>query len=361
MIEIRKFEGLQIETDEGYKDFDGLACLGEQDLLTFTLEDNSTISVTYHHVFVIDDLEVEACELNIGEVLESQNCYKTIINIETGKKELVFDVLEVKDTHRYFANNILNHNCKFIGSTNTLIDSEVLERLETIDPIDTKWNGILQIFEHPIPNAFYIMGIDSSEGIGHDYAVIQILKINSELDIEQVAVFRTNTLEISKFAQISVSISEYYNNANMMIENNGVGSLVADIIWNDHECDAIINCDAKGLGIRATKKTKLNANLLLKRYLESHWLKLVDRQTIYELSLYEEIKPNIYQSPEYAHDDSVTSLLWALYFVTTELFDGKNVGIKSIEDKFKIDDRWDSDAPIVFTDQDADDPNFDDD
>lgn len=353
MIEIRKFDNLQIETDQGFKDFDGLARIRDQFLIKFTFEDKTNISVTYHHEFMINGTKVEACDLIEGEVLESRNEFKKIIKIEILKeKEDVFDVLEVKDIHRYYVNDILSHNCKFIGSSNTLIDSDVLERMETQDPIDTKWNGVFQIYEHPVPDALYILGIDSCEGTGMDYGVVQVLKINSEYDVDQVAMFRHNTIEVSKFSQICISISEFYNNAYMMIENNGVGALVANMIWNEYEYDYIINCDKKGLGIRSTKKSKLAANLLLKRYAENGWLGIRDKQTQYELSLYEEVKPNVFQAPEYSHDDCVTSLLWALYFITTEFFDGKSLGVKNIDDKFKIDNQWDNDAPVVFTDQD---------
>jgi hypothetical protein len=70
MIEIRKFDNLQIETDQGFKDFDGLARIRDQFLIKFTFEDKTNISVTYHHEFMINGIKVEACDLIEGEVLE---------------------------------------------------------------------------------------------------------------------------------------------------------------------------------------------------------------------------------------------------------------------------------------------------
>lgn len=360
MVDIKKFEGLQIETDIGFVDFEGIAKLPEQYLLKIIFEDDTFIEVTYHHEFVIDGFKIEACNLIEGEVLESQNKIFKVIKeiIEVEKPEEVYEVLEVKGIHRYFVNNILSHNCKFIGSTNTLIDSDVLERINTKEPIDTKWTGIFQVFEHPIKGVLYILGIDAAEGIGKDYSVIQVLKITKEHDVEQVAIFRCNTIEITKFAQICIEVSRFYNDAYMMIENNGVGDVLAKAIWNDHECDLILNCDKKGLGIKSTKRTKAAGNLLLKRYMESYWLKVYDKRTVQELSQYEEVKPGIYSAPQHAHDDCVTSLIWALYFVITEFFDGKSLEVKSVEDRFKIDNVWDNDKPIIFTDQDYDSMEF---
>ena len=90
------------------------------------------------------------------------------------------------------------------------------------------------------------------------------------------------------------NIRIYYSK---MIENNDIGALVAEKIWYDYECDRIINVDKKGLGVRATRKTKLAGNLMLKRYMENGWINIVDRRTIYELSRYEEVTPNVGHSP----------------------------------------------------------------
>ena len=116
-----------------------------------------------------------------------------------------------------------------------LIEGEVLERIETRDPIATKWNGVFEIWEEPEENVMYMLGVDPSEGTGNDNSCVQVLKINSEFDIKQVAVYRNNMIEPYNFAQICISISEYYNGCYMMVENNNVGQIVADAIWWDFE------------------------------------------------------------------------------------------------------------------------------
>ena len=100
-----------------------------------------------------------------------------------------------------------------------------------------------------------------------------------------------------------------------MVESNDVGEATCDAIWYEYENENLMNCDKKGLGIRSTKSTKKYANLLLKRYMESGWMKLVDERTLYELSRYEEIRPNVFGAGRKDHDDCVTSLLWSLYYV----------------------------------------------
>jgi len=348
--EMVKFKDLQIKTPEGWKDFDGIAKLPDQSLFKFMLEDGKFIIVNLNHNFSQNNIPIKARNLVEGECIDTKDGLKKIKNIEYVGEGDVYDVLEVSEIHKYLSNGIVNFNCKFLGSSNTLIEGDTLEQIDTIDPIVTKWSGLLQIYELPQPNKLYIMGVDTSEGTGNDFSVIQILRIDEEFKVEQVAVYKCNTIDVSKFAQVCCSVSEYYNNAFMMIENNGVGSILANIIWHEYEYDYILNCDKTGLGIRSTKKSKLSGNLLLKRYLEEGWLILHDKATVYELSLYEEVKPDVYRCGTYEHDDHVTSLIWALYFLITSFFDGKSMGVKAVDDKYKIQGTWDDETPIVIFD-----------
>lgn len=241
---------------------------------------------------------------------------------------------------------------KFLGSSNTLIDGDLLERVEIKQPIDMKWNGLMLIYEHPKPDGFYILGIDTSKGTGRDYSVVQVLKIESEFDIKQVAMYRCNKIMPYDFAQICIEISKYYNEAYMMIENNDIGASCADVIWYTFEYDKILNCDPKGIGVRATRKSKLAGNMLLKRYMENGWLEISDTQTLNELSRYEEVTPDVFSAKHGETDDCVMSLLWGLYFLTTTFYDGKTNDVKTIDPKFKMDaPNHDEDRPIMIFDE----------
>lgn len=236
--------------------------------------------------------------------------------------------------------------CDFLGSAQTLVDANILQRMNIREPVELKIGKYLSVYEQPIEGVMYILGVDTAKGLGKDYSCVQVIKINSEHDIDQVAVYRNNMIDPKDYSQVVISISEYYNNAYIMLENNDVGNEVGEAIHYDYEYDYIINCDPKGIGIKSTKKTKLAGNLLMKRYIENGWLDIVDRTTLYELSRYEEISPNVFSSPRMGTDDTVSSLLWAIYFLSTTYFDGKNLNVKKIDDKFKIND--DEDTPIAM-------------
>lgn len=243
--------------------------------------------------------------------------------------------------------------CSFLGGSSTIIDSDILERIKFKDPIATKWNGLFKIYEQPIQGVKYVLGVDTSEGIGKDYSVIQVIKINGPYDVVQVAVYRHNLIIPHDYTQVVISIANFYNTAPVMVENNGIGNSVCESMWHEFEYEELINLDAKGLGIRSTKKSKRRANELLKEYVEKGFLLLQDERTIYELSRYEEIKPNVYAAGKHDHDDAITSLLWALYYLVCDEFDDRDVSVKNIDDEFDIEnDNNNWEYPTAFFDDD---------
>lgn len=349
-------KGLKVLTPTGYQSFSGIAKIPHnKPLLKIEFKDRTSISVTEGHTFIQNGLEVIAKDLSVGDTIDCDLGYKIIEYItETEKEEYVYELLDVAGGNVYYTQEVLSHNCKFLGSSNTLIESEVLERVEVEEPLDFKYGGAMQIYEPPIRGEFYILGVDSAKGNQSDFSTVQVLKITDEHDISQAAVYRCNTIGTDEFAQVCIGISKYYNDAYMMVESNDIGELVANKIWYEFECDRILNCDKNGLGIRATRKSKLAGNLLLKRYMENGWLDIKDAKTLYELSRYEEVTPNVFHAAgQNEHDDTVTSLIWGLYYLTTVFYDKEANGIsdvKNIDKKYMIDS---DDKPIFLGDDDG--------
>jgi hypothetical protein len=241
----------------------------------------------------------------------------------------------------------------FLGSSSTLIDGNLLERLGnyTKEPISVIHKHLMRVYEEPESDGFYILGVDSAKGTGNDYSVIQVLKVVDEYEIHQVAVYRNNMISTNDFAQAVIGVSEYYNGAYVMIENNDVGGEVAQSMFYEFEFENILNCDKEGIGIRSTKKSKLAANILLKRYVEASWLHIYDKQSFFELSVYEETAPNVFKASGNEHDDCVTSMFWGLYFVKTEFFDGKDLSKKTIAEKFRLKEVTDEEEPVLIDDR----------
>jgi hypothetical protein len=108
-------------------------------------------------------------------------------------------------------------DCQFLGSTATLIDGQKIGKLITKDPIELRENGCLSIYEQPIKGATYIIGGDPSKGLGQDYAVMQILRVDGLEKLEQVAVYRNNKIDPHNFAKALIEMSKLYNRAALLI------------------------------------------------------------------------------------------------------------------------------------------------
>lgn len=357
-------KGYKILTPLGYKDFVGVSYNGKKEIWKVILENGMFIEASEDHKFYINNIPRKLKDLHLECMLETIEGPSKIVSIlNTNVLEDTYDILHVDNTnHTFFGNGIETSNCKFLGSAQTLIDPNLLERIGVYieHPIELKYNGSLRIYETPKEESFYILGVDSAAGNGGDYSVTQVLKIDDEKNITQVATFSNNMLSFARYAEAVIGISEYYNGAYIMLENNDIGAQVANCIWYDYEYDKIVNVERKQLGIRSTRKSKLAANMLLKRYMEAGWLEIRDEETLRQLTMYEEVTPNVYRAPHSEHDDHVTSLLWGLYFVNTIYFDSKDLSVKKIDPKFNIDKNNNPDTPMFFGDEpDIDEDGFD--
>ena len=230
-------------------------------------------------------------------------------------------------------------NVEFLGSTNTVIDTETLETLLTmyIDPKNMDLQERLSIYENPMDGCVYILGVDPAKGTGENHSVIQILKIISvkPIMVEQVGVFRDNLTDVYEFSEIINRLSYYYNNAYIMCENNGEGSAVIQRLWWELENENLVNTGSKNinLGIRSSRVTKPKAVLFMKKLIEDGSIKLPDKNTVEELASFIEEKGKFFGKDK--PDDCVCSLYWGLYLFEMDILDEKYMFVEK-----ENDDAW---------------------
>lgn len=218
------------------------------------------------------------------------------------------------------------HEVQFLGSTNTVIDSEVLERLfdKVKDPILYDLNDKLRIWEKPQKGQTYIIGNDVAKGTGEHYSTCQILKITSykPFKAEQVAVYQDNYIDVYKFANLIYRLATYYNNAFVLVENNAEGaSIVSELHWG-LEYDNLVNEGNKStqLGVRATTRTKPKAVLAMKKLIENWDVTIKDIFTINELTSFIDKGNNKFVGKDLT-DDLVSGLYWACYITEFDVLD----------------------------------------
>ena len=325
----------EVLTKDGFKSFNKLKKT-ERKTLTFTFNNcDTTITISTNHKFYYDDTDYNvkyADEFKEGDWITHEDYGFLCINkiIDNGNKP-VYDLVDVdNDNHSYITNGFNSHNCEFQGASNTLIPSNILLELNKqseVVPVDVRDGGHFRIFEAPIPGKEYVMGVDPAEGLSKDYFVVQVLKIEPDSNqlLTQVATYRSNTVKLDKTVQAAIGIGKYFNNAWAMVENNNAcGGIATHLFWHTYEYENMVNPDKakKGkLGINANVASKYKANVKLRTMLENYQLVLNDSMTIAELNSYEELKPNIWAAGNSTtHDDTVTSLLWAIMFFESKYY-----------------------------------------
>ena len=229
----------------------------------------------------------------------------------------------------------------FLGSTNTLVDSDVLETIISgwEEPIKIDLQNRFFIYEKPIEKNVYVLGVDSAKGTGEHYSTIQVLKIlgNSPIKLKQVAIFNSNTTDIYNFSEIINRTSIYYNSAYIMVENNAEGAVVVNRLWWDFENSKLINTGGKSkdLGIRATKNSKPRAVLLMKKLIENSNIELVDKNTLDQLTVFIEEKGKFFGKGK--PDDLISALYWAIHLFNMDVL---NESWTLSENKEDEDDYW---------------------
>lgn len=220
--------------------------------------------------------------------------------------------------------------CRFIGSTDTLIDGEKLAAMtwaECIQDDDTT-----KMYESPQEGHSYVMNVDVSEGAGVDYSVLNITDVSVQ-PYRQVFVWRSNRVTPLILGEIVERIATKYNEAWVLIETNSIGSQVAQMLYHDYEYDNIIttkidqqdNVMSTGFGgrtdygLRMTKKSKRVGCSNIKALIENDMYVVNDFTTIEELNTFSR-KRESYEAEQGKNDDIVMTLVGFGWLATQEYF-----------------------------------------
>lgn len=233
------------------------------------------------------------------------------------------------------------HEVEFLGSSNTLISGECLERMTYIDPIySDEYNNL---YEKPEEGHVYVCLVDVGEGAGRDYSVVNVIDI-TEKPYRQVYVYRRNDLSPWLFTPVLIDIATKYNTAFIQVENNSVGKIVADTLFYEYDYENTISSkmfkgeerftefSIHGLGVRMDKKSKIMGCSALKTLLEENVLIIQDWSTIQELSWF--VKNRTSYEAEKGKTDDISITLVHFGWLTIQNFFG-NLSKPGIYDLMK--------------------------
>jgi hypothetical protein len=219
--------------------------------------------------------------------------------------------------HEKFAQE---YECRFIGSSGTLIEGNKLKALVPREPLIQ--NGGITMYERPNDDGIDACVVDVSRGKGLDYSAFQIIDI-TKMPYNQVCVYRDNYITPAEYAEVIYRTSKSYNDATVLVEINDIGEQVSELLHFDFEYENILFTESAGRsgkrisagfskrcdkGIRTTKTVKSVGCSILKLLIEQDQLIINDFQTIQELSTFSR-KRNSYEAESGAHDDLVMCLV----------------------------------------------------
>jgi len=240
----------------------------------------------------------------------------------------------------------------FFGTGDTLINAECLMGLRANPPLRVMEGGLLNIYKEPEKSHQYVMTVDVAKGRGQDYSTFNLIDI-SVRPFEQVAVYRNNTISPILFPNIIYKYAKVYNSAYVVIESNDQGSLVCNGLWHDLEYEnmhAESLTKANALGIEINRKTKRLGCSAFKDILENNKIKIVDENTILEISTFE-AKGQSFEASDGNHDDLVMNLVLFGYFTTGSYFmDMTDINMKKLLFENRIKELEDDIVPFGFID-----------
>jgi intein/homing endonuclease len=174
----------EILTPNGFEDFDGIQKLKKSTIELF-FENGLQIRGSFNHqIFDFDGNPILLSEVKVGDKIKSHDGFLIVKDIKKHyNKTNVYDIINSGKDHVYYSNDIISHNCDFLGSGDGVIPGEIQQNISKNfirQPIEKYMQGTFWQWKEPVQGHRYIMGcLPPGE---------KVLTDDGLLDIEQVDV-----------------------------------------------------------------------------------------------------------------------------------------------------------------------------
>lgn len=257
------------------------------------------------------------------------------------------------------------YGCQFLSSSSLLLSSEELLRLKRsecdfefreIDPLDDlcidysglRWDPNFEMDDIQDEQNFFLITVDLSEGIGRDFTVFNIFKVNclNESDMErinspgsivdffgldQIGLFRSNMHTIDDVSKILYELTVnifLQENTRLIIEYNTYGShLLKNLVTlypssNDFDEEVVvryqhrIGAKTKSPGLRIQKDSKKLYCEKAKKLIFEGRITIKEKKSIQEAELFSR-NPNGTYSAQTGNDDIMMTVINSSSFFDT--------------------------------------------
>jgi hypothetical protein len=331
-------DSFEILTPNGWQLFSGIKKSKKQ-TLKIKFQSNLEICCTEHHRFVNDGKLLYASELKPKVKVNGE----IVVSVRLHEEIDVYDPINVQNGNIYYADNLVSHNCKFLGSALTLIRADAIEQMSYINPI-LQDDG-LDVYEYPVvgqkdqhgkvlvkPRS-YVLVVDTAQGVGGDYSAFVVIDV-TEVPYKMVAKYRNNSIAPLVYPSVIYKVASQYNQAYVLLEVN-MSEQVAHILYTEYEYENIffVSKTSRGqqitggfggagktrLGVHTDRKIKRIGCFNFKSLIEEKKLLVFDSDVISEMSTFIE-KHNSYEADEGYHDDLVMCLVLFGWLTTNPFF-----------------------------------------
>ena len=318
---------IKVKTPKGFKKFAGIQKVRKPVYQWIIFGDNSEIKCSLDHSF--GEEQIKAHTIKTGDTLQD----KEVVYSEIVEEPIdLYDLLEVEDGNLYNTNNIVSHNCEFIGSVDTLIAPSALRSMDYRNP--DKSNEGFDVYEEPKAGHRYMVTADVARGVGKDYSAFIVFD-TTEFPYKVVAKYRDNEIKPMVFPGVIHKTAKAYNMAHVLIEVNDIGDQVASILNYDLEYPNVMMCAMRGragqqlgsgfsgsktqLGVKMSVATKKLGCSNLKALVEERKLTFEDFDIVQELTTFIS-RNNSYAAEDGCNDDLAMCMVIFSWAVAQDFF-----------------------------------------
>jgi hypothetical protein len=320
-------KNIKVKTPSGFIFFSGIQKIYKPYYHWIIFDDGSEIKCSDNHSFGKE--KTKALTIKVDDFLQGK---KVVYNEIVEEGIYLYDLLDVGEDNLYYSNEIISHNCEFLGSVDTLIAPSKLRSL-VYDAPKTRSAG-LDVYVDSIDEHDYLITVDVARGVGNDYSAFVVIDI-TEFPHKVVAKYRNNEIKPMIFPSIIYDVAKSYNDSYILCEVNDVGDQVASILQYDLEYNNLLMCSMRGragqivgqgfsgkktqLGVKMSKTVKKVGCLNLKTMVEEDKIYLNDYEIMSELTTFIQ-KHNSFEAEEGCNDDLAMCLVIYAWLVSQDYF-----------------------------------------
>jgi len=328
----------KVLSPEGFVPFLGVNKITKSSYIHLKFSNDQELKCSEEHPLMTIDGIIKAKDLTKKQEIYTKGnpCFVTSKRIIKKKIEL-YDIVNSGTKHLYYTNNIVSHNCDFLGSSNTLISGKKLQQLVYQNPIAEHDETL--IYEHPIKSDddkikdhLYVVTVDVSEGRNLDSSAFSVFDI-STMPYRQVARYKNPGISPMVFPTHIYNAARYYNDAYILVEINN-NPQVADVIHQDFEYENLFKIFTGNkkpqqlsagfgrgvqMGLKMSPAVKRIGCSNLKTLIENDKLIIQDFDTISELTTFVANKTS-FAAEEDSNDDLVMTLVIFSWLATQKYF-----------------------------------------